>query len=151
MDTYLIMRPDKTPVEIETSNIARYADRNFIFEPNKDPSLQWQNMSDEHVMVWQQMETQQSFDKLYGRIKGTLDPGTYTVYIANFTDISKFTGEKKFVLKIITDLGGDEQIFLGVVIFLMSIVVFCIMIALIVLECTIGARKKHYSLENLKW
>ena len=65
--------------------------------------------------------------------------------------MSKFDGKKEFVLKVITDLGCDDQIILGVVLFVMSLAVFAIMIALIVLECTIGARKKHYAIENLKW
>jgi len=71
--------------------------------------------------------------------------------VANFWDLSKFKGEKYFELHVITALGGNEQIYLGIVFILISLVVFAIIVALVVLECTIGARKKHYSLENLKW
>jgi hypothetical protein len=41
------------------------------------------------------METQQNFDKLFGRINGVMEMGKYTVYVQNFTDISKMQGVKE--------------------------------------------------------
>ncbi len=42
---------------------------------------QYFNMTDEHFIVWMQMESFPDFIKLYGRIDQNLDVGNYTIKI----------------------------------------------------------------------
>jgi len=68
-----------------------------------------------------------------------LNPGTYTVQIDNVWDLSKFQAGKYFELHSVTALGGSEQLYLGIFLIVISLIILLIIAALIVLECTIGA------------
>lgn len=56
---------------IDETNIALAVDKDKKFRPF-NASLSWLNTSNEHVMVWYQMESFPSFIKLWGHVNGTL-------------------------------------------------------------------------------
>ena len=97
------------------------------------------------------METKNAFSKIWGRVDGTLKKGKYKLRIYDQWDTSQFKGKKSFQLQTINVLAAQQNVLLGVAFLLAAIAVILIIVALVVLEFTIGARKKFYSLENLQW
>ena len=70
-------------VAIDDSDIASTNDRENRFKLNADKvkdKAYWLDPTDEHVMVWYQMESLSDFIKLYGRIDGTLKAGKTYVF-----------------------------------------------------------------------
>jgi LEM3 (ligand-effect modulator 3) family / CDC50 family len=49
-----------------------------------------------------------NFRKLWGRIEGDLEAGTYSVAITNKYDVNGFDGNKSFVLSTTNALGGKN-------------------------------------------
>ena len=63
-------------------------------------------MTDEHFIVWMRTAGLPSFRKLYGVINQDLNPGTYSLAIANNYAVTQFNGHKTFVLSTTNMLGG---------------------------------------------
>ena len=76
-------------------------------------------MTDEHFIVWMRPSGLPNFRKLWGRIKkgknngDQLKAGNYTIKINNYFNVSKFDGEKIFVLSTVNGFGGKNK-FLGI-------------------------------------
>lgn len=127
------------------------ADTSIKFKRNGNSAeSQWLDPEDEHLMVWYQMESFNTFVKLWGSIDQNLGAGTYTVVVSNQWDVSQFSGEKALFITTVGFFGGSDP-FMGIVFLVMSLIVTFLLIAIIVLEFTRGSSSKHYSLENLKW
>ena len=60
----------------------------------------------EHFIVWMRTAGLPSFRKLYGVINQDLNPGTYSLAIANNYAVTQFNGHKTFVLSTTNMLGG---------------------------------------------
>lgn len=138
-------------VSIDEGGIATTIDKNIKFKRNGNwETKQWLDMDDEHVMVWYQMETYNTFIKLWGKVDGTLKKGKYTVTVSEQWDISGFNGQKSLYFSTVGPFGGTNP-FLGIAFVAMSFLTLAVIILLVVLEFTKGSSSKHYSLENLKW
>ncbi len=77
---------------INESNIAWSSDKDLKYKRPSDPvgknsnfykSIQWQDVLDEHFMVWMRPAGLPNFRKLWGRIQGDLLPGNYILSINN--------------------------------------------------------------------
>lgn len=70
--------------------------------------VQWQDMEDEHFIVWMRVASSNNFNKLWGRIEQDLTPGSYYIEVRNLYDVSQFEGEKSVLLTTINSLGGNN-------------------------------------------
>ena len=71
-------------VTIDEEGIATMVDEKIKFKrPGNSEEEQWLDPENEHVMVWFQMETYNTFIKLWGKIDGTLKKGKYTVTVSS--------------------------------------------------------------------
>lgn len=84
-DTYnlTITNQANGTIEIDETNIAHAVDIDYKFKlPPGGLSRAWLDVTNEHVMVWFQMESFPTFIKLWGHIWTTLSAGTnYTITI----------------------------------------------------------------------
>jgi hypothetical protein len=131
-DTFALYDKDDNRIEINEKDIAWDADINIKFDNSKNMNEQWIDMTNEHFIVWMRPSGLPNFRKLWGRIekKGSfteLKAGTYKLKIKNFFDVSKFDGEKIFVVSTVNALGGKNR-FLGI----SYIIVGCISLILAV-------------------
>jgi len=149
------------PIAIDETNIAHAVDRDFKFqipeiegrEDDMDAykDVMWRDVTNEHLMVWYQMETFPNFIKLWGHIDTELVEGEkYNITITNVFDVSEFDGKKFVYLSEVNDFGGTSMFmaytylgFAGVMVFTMIVfsVMYCIRIKNVDL----------YSVENLEW
>jgi hypothetical protein len=152
LDTFEIKDSQGNKLDINESNIAHSVDRDYKFRLPKDSAdLVWKNYEDEHVMVWYQMESFPNFIKLWGYIRKTIEPGTYTVTIPNNNyDVSNWDGKKYIYLSTVNDLGGTND-FLGIAFLTMGGIVAFIMIVFVVLKLVKGKDEELYSIDNMSW
>jgi len=112
-DTYTLIGPNGK-VDILETNIAWESDKQYKFRNIQDRDgknwthFQWQNMEDEHFIVWMRTAGLPNFRKLWGRIEGNLKAGTYTLKVVNNYDVNGFDGNKSFVLSTTNALGGKN-------------------------------------------
>lgn len=62
----------------------------------------------EHFIVWMRTAGLPNFRKLWGRIDGGLEPGSYELWIDNNYQVEPFQGAKSFVLSTTNALGGKN-------------------------------------------
>ena len=91
----------------------------------------------EHFIVWMRTAGLPNFRKLYGRVETAMAPGTYTMQIWNYYDVSSFDGKKSFVLSTTNALGGKNY-FLAIC----YIVVGSLCILFAVIFCIAYLKKK---------
>jgi hypothetical protein len=81
-----------TFISINELNIAWSSDKELKYKRPTDPagkdndywkSIQWQDVMDEHFMVWMRPAGLPNFRKLWGRINNDLLPGNYILSINN--------------------------------------------------------------------
>ena len=119
-DSFKLFDKDGKEIEIDESDIAWEADKKIKFQnlPDDLKHKQWIDMEDEHFIVWMRPSGLPNFRKLWGRIKNVngedkLKAGNYTIKINNYFNVSKFDGEKIFVLSTVNGFGGKNK-FLGI-------------------------------------
>ena len=120
-DSFKLFDKNAKEIEIDQSDIAWEADKKIKFQnlPVNLKHKQWIDMEDEHFIVWMRPSGLPNFRKLWGRIKkgknngDQLKAGTYTIKINNYFNVSKFDGEKIFVLSTVNGFGGKNK-FLGI-------------------------------------
>jgi hypothetical protein len=97
---------------IDETGIALKADRESKFR-RLNPSKAWLDTSDEHVMVWYQMESFPNFNKLWGHLHNvTLYAGvTYRVEIENRFEVAKFDGKKYLYISEVNTFGGKSRFY----------------------------------------
>lgn len=118
--------------------------------PNPN-SIAWLNVTNEHVMVWYQMESFPTFIKLWGHIWTTLKAGTqYTIVVDNKFDVGTFDGKKYIYFSEVNGLGGTNT-FLGIAFLAMAGVVAVIMLIFTVLYFTRIHGQDLYSPDKVKW
>ena len=115
-------------------------------------SKAWLDTSNEHVMVWYQMESFPDFNKLWGHLRNTtLYAGvTYRIEIENRFDVSKFNGKKFIYISEVNNMGGKSR-FLGVFFLVMCGIIVSMMIVFVFLYFARLHGKDIYSTEDLKW
>jgi len=109
---------------IDSSNIAWPSDLEHKFANTNNLASQWENMENQHFIVWMRTAGLPDFRKLYGKISQNLAAGAHTATVLNYYDVSSFAGAKYFVLSTAGPFGGKNS-FLGI----SYIVVGCICIA----------------------
>ena len=82
-----------TNIFINETNIAWSSDKDLKYKRPVDPNnpansnyyktIQWQDVLDEHFMVWMRPAGLPNFRKLWGRINGDLNVGNYSISINN--------------------------------------------------------------------
>lgn len=114
-DTFLLRDDSGKKIPIEETNIAWASDIQHRFQNMKEvpdgrrwKDVQWQDMTDEHFIVWMRTAGLPEFRKLWGRIDGGLKAGKYKVEINNQYEVSPFQGKKHFVLATSNALGGKN-------------------------------------------
>ena len=120
-DSFKLFDKDGNEIEINQKDIAWEADKKIKFNnlPGDKIQKQWIDMTDEHFIVWMRPSGLPNFRKLWGRIKEVngkkdkLIKGNYTIKINNYFDVSKFDGEKFFILSTVNGFGGRNK-FLGI-------------------------------------
>ena len=143
-------------VPIDETNIALDVDKAYKFKypdsgANDPKTYSWLNITNEHVMVWYQMESFPIFYKLWGHINQTMKAGVnYTLTIANNFNITQFEGKKYVYLSEVNMLGGNNK-FLGLVYIIAAGVIVFMMLIFCVLYCIRIYDKDLYSTENLQW
>ncbi len=138
-------------VPIVETGIAHKADIDGKFR-RLNPSKAWLDTSNEHVMVWYQMESFPDFDKLWGHFHNvTLYKGvTYRIEIENRFDVTKFDGRKYIYISEVNGLGGKSR-FLGVFFLVMTAIVILMMVIFVFLYLTRVRNKDIYSTKDLTW
>ena len=72
-------------------------------------------MTDEHLMVWYQLESFSDFKKLYGQIDGKLEAGkTYEISVEDNYNIAKIGTEKYIFLSEMGIFGGRNFVLAGI-------------------------------------
>ena len=126
-DSFTLKDENGITINIDEKDIAWEADKKIKFKnlpDNIKNQKQWIDMEDEHFIVWMRPSGLPNFRKLWGRIKkgsgngddgdkNVLKKGTYRVSIKNFFDVSKFEGEKLFIVSTVNGFGGKNK-FLGI-------------------------------------
>ena len=125
-DSFILKDENGITINIDEKDIAWEADKKIKFK-NLPPDImnkkQWIDMENEHFIVWMRPSGLPNFRKLWGRIKkgdgnkendkNVLKKGNYSVYVKNFFNVSKFEGEKYFILSTVNGFGGKNK-FLGI-------------------------------------
>jgi hypothetical protein len=107
------MTINQESVEIDEKDISFEKDRD-IFKKNLDTSRQWQDLTDEHFLVWMRPSGLPNPRKLWGKINRDLNKGDKLVIsIENKYNVSAYNGTKKIVLSNATAFGGKNK-FLGI-------------------------------------
>jgi hypothetical protein len=120
-------------------------------EVQSPESKLWLDITNEHVMVWYQMESFPTFIKLWGHIWHTLKAGTtYSIVISNKFEVDKFDGKKFIYFSEVNSLGGTNQ-FLGIAFLILAGIVVLILIIFVVLYLVKIHGKDLYSPEKVKW
>ena len=83
-----------------------------------------------------------NFRKLWGKIEGDLEAGTYTVEIVNKYDVNGFDGNKSFVLSTTNALGGKNY-FLAICYIVVGSL--CLVFAIIFLVAFLKKKKAGHS------
>lgn len=133
-------------IEIKQKNIAWTSDVMYKFANIKTDTIpadvvsaggtdynhiQWQDMKEEHFIVWMRTAGLPNFRKLYGQIDERLEKGKYSIRISNQYNVKPFSGGKSFVLSTTNALGGKNYflavcyIVVGALCFLFAFI-FCI-------------------------
>jgi hypothetical protein len=99
-----------TRIDINEKGIAWETDKNDLFKNGGSDykSKQWQDVTDEHFIVWMRVAGFSTFKKPWGKIEQDLEPGTYTLIITDLYDVSSFDGKKKFFLSTTESYGGKN-------------------------------------------
>ena len=101
-------------VRIDDSDIAHTVDKDDKFGINEDKLAEgayWFKPTDEHVMVWYQMESLKDFKKLYGRVDGTLKKGKeYVIAIYDNYAADMIDNEKHVVFSEVSTFGGKNYV-----------------------------------------
>jgi uncharacterized membrane protein len=138
-------------VPIDETGIALKGDREKKFR-RLNPSKAWLDTTNEHVMVWYQMESFPNFNKLWGHLYNvTLYAGvTYVVEIENRFDVSKFDGKKYLYISEVNRFGGKSR-FMGIFFLVMAAILVLMMLVFVFLYFTRVHGKDIYSTEDLTW
>jgi len=104
---------DNESIIVDDSDIAFAKDRD-LYSKNSYKDKQWQDLTDQHFLVWMRPSGLPNPKKLWGKIERDLKKGeTINVTIANNYNVSAYKGKKKIILSNATSFGGKNT-FLGV-------------------------------------
>ena len=89
--------------------------------------------TDEDFMVWSRIEMMSTFQKLYRIIDVDLEPGTYVLDVKHRFDVTRFGGEKYFILATANWTGANAIVF-ALLILLMGVTAFVACVVFMVLH-----------------
>ena len=103
----LFSSPAKKEIFINESDIAYESDKKYTFKRSADyNSTRWIDVTDEHFMVWMNMETFNDFHKKWGRIDQDLESGIYVLHVYNTWPVANIETKKYFMLSSTPGLGS---------------------------------------------
>jgi hypothetical protein len=134
-------------ININTSEISYEVDRKIAFKRDRYyENVQWIDVTNEHFMVWMNMETFPNFIKLWGKIEADLKNGSYIIYIDNKWESKSKDVTKTFIISTAQGLGYAT--FFGWVLVQFSILLF---FSIIVLICVKTYQKDKFDEDDLEW
>lgn len=113
-DTFSFTLSNGSDLKIDETNISRKYDREN-YNNFENLEKQWLNITDEHFLVWMRTSPFANFRKLYGRIKGDLEPGiniTVTINHSQYYNESEFQRSnisKSIYLTTVNSFGGKND------------------------------------------
>ena len=112
-DTFMLVGPENQKVDIDETDIAWTTDEDKFARPSGYKAIQWADVDSEHFRVWLRTAATSDFRKIWGRIESNLPKGNYTLTIANNYNVSRWHGEKHFVLATTSRFGGKHYLLGG--------------------------------------
>ena len=98
-------------IQINEQHIAWESDLDGKYKNAQNwQEIQWQNVEDEHFIVWMRLAATNDFRKLWGSINQDLDVGKYNIQIKEKMDYSSFDGKKFLILSNANALGGKNTV-----------------------------------------
>ena len=148
-DTNFILRNSQgREIKINDTDITNDYYRKYMFKKIKNStSIQWMDVTNEHFIIWMQMEPMEIFRKLWGRIEIDLPPDKYTITLENNWDVLMFSGKKKLILTGSSKIGTGK--FYGIV--LLGGAGYCLIIIVVLLYLKSKHNGRVYKKEDLKW
>lgn len=111
-DTFTLYKKSGEKITINEDNIAWESDKE-LFNNTVHKEEQWQDMTNEHFIVWMRPAGFPGFRKIWGKIEGNLTKGEYYFDIKNIYNHTDFNGTKLIVLITVNYFGGKNS-FLGI-------------------------------------
>lgn len=148
-DTNFVLKNSKgSIIKINDTDITNDYDRKYMFKKIKNSTdIQWIDVTNEHFIIWMQMEPMEIFRKLWGRIDYTLSEGDYTIELENNWDVINFHGKKKLILVGSSKIGTGK--FYGIV--LLGGAGYSLIMIVVLLWLKNKYKDKVYTKEELKW
>ena len=110
---YFVFSINGENLEVDEEDIAFDKDKE-LFNKNPKPNEQWQDITDEHFLVWMRPSGLPNPRKLWGKIDRDLKKDDkIDISITNNYNVSHYNGKKKIILSNSSGLGGKNN-FLGV-------------------------------------
>ena len=147
-DTYNLTYENGTFIQIDENGIANKYLKNKFFKRRKDYKIkQWIDVENEHFINWMNVETFNSFRKLWGKIYVNLNPGIYYLIIKDNYDVLRYDARKFFILCDGNIFGQNN--FFGY--FLIAVSGYCFLVILILWVLSLSNKEKMFDINLLKW
>ena len=147
-DTYNLTYENGTFIQIDENGIANKYLKNKFFKRRKDYKIsQWIDVENEHFINWMNVETFNSFRKLWGKIYVNLEPGIYYLIIKDNYDVLRYDARKFFILCDGNIFGQNN--FFGY--FLIAVSGYCFLVILILWVLSLSNKEKMFDINLLKW
>ena len=125
------------------------SDLEYLYKRTKNwKEVQWLDVEDERFISWMKIAVHPTFRKLWGVIEEDLDAGSYSIEIENNYDVSKWDGEKHFVLTTANGLGG-RNVVLGVALLCGGGLALLAALAVCIVSAFVKPEEKPYT--EIKW
>ena len=148
-DTYNITFSNGTYIDIDETGISNDYLKKHFYKRRKDyKNLQWIDIENEHFINWMNIETFNTFKKLWGKIHSDLEPGNYYLIAKDNYDIAKYDSKKYFVIGNANVFGINNYIgyfFIGISIYLLLIIL------ILWVQYLLSKEKKEFNMNKLKW
>ncbi len=137
-----------TAIAINQDKIAHSVDRNSRFKRSGDYlTKSWEDVEDEHLMVWYQTDAFPNFIKLWGKIGTNLQAGTnYTITISNTFINSDIDSKSIYISE--TNFFGGNNITFGLLYLIAGIVFILLAVVMVILEVFVKDRKEKTQIAN---
>ena len=147
-DTYNLTFENGTFIFIDENNISnKYLKNNFFKRRKNYQSKQWIDVENEHFINWMNVETFNTFRKLWGKINIDLLPGNYILIVKYNYHIHLYEGKKFFVISESNIVGQNS--FFGY--FLIAVSGYCFLVILILWVLALSNKEKMFDINVLKW
>ncbi len=141
-----INKTSSKEIMINQSNIAYNIDKQYFQQGYNSSYTQWLDVTDEHFLVWMQMETFPNFKKKWGRVETDIPPGVHHLTIDVNWHYPDFQTEKYFIISSSQGIGTAS--FFGYTLLLSGV---SLLIAMTFLCLTRNLPKNYFDPEEMEW